>query len=206
MPTYDEWDQRTADLLEAAYVAAGAGPGGSGSGDLTEGGWRAKRQHLAVPFDRDGDWLDVGCANGHLMATLPGWVAERGPEIEPFGLELLPTVAELARTTFPHLADRIWAGSAMSWTPPRRFDFVTVLEDCVPPVELKAMVKRMFDEFVSPGGRLIVSSYANRDVAPRPLFDELAAHGFAPDGRIHIDRPGRFSLVTAWIDHPDKKD
>lgn len=59
------WDLRTADLLEAAYVAAGPGPGGSGSGDLTEGGWRAKRQHLAVPMDTSGDWLDVGCARSN---------------------------------------------------------------------------------------------------------------------------------------------
>jgi hypothetical protein len=68
------WDRRTASLLEQAYLAAGEGPLGSGSGSSSEGDWRAKRQHLAVPMDSDGDWLDVGCANGHLLATLP-----RGP-------------------------------------------------------------------------------------------------------------------------------
>src|SRR5258705_12745560 len=86
----EAWDRRTSDLIEEAYLLAGAGPGGSGSTDLSEGAWRMKRQHLAVPMDADGDWLDVGCANGHLLATLPSWAAERGLAIEPHGLELLP--------------------------------------------------------------------------------------------------------------------
>ncbi len=47
-----EWDRRTAGLLEAAYLSAGAGPRGSGAGSPSEGEWRAKRQHLAVPMDR----------------------------------------------------------------------------------------------------------------------------------------------------------
>jgi hypothetical protein len=79
-----QWDRRTAALLEEAYVAAGAGPGGSGSGDLSDGAWRAKRQHLTVPMDRDGTWLDVGCANGHLLATFAevgrgAWCHDRSP-------------------------------------------------------------------------------------------------------------------------------
>ena len=96
-----EWDRRTAELLEDAYVTVGEGPGGSGSSSSSEGDWRAKRQHLAIPMDSDGDWLDVGCANGHLLATLPVWARERGLRIEPFGLELLPRVADLPPPTHP---------------------------------------------------------------------------------------------------------
>ena len=79
------WERRSAEMLEAAYVARGAGPRGSGSNSASEGDWRAKRQHLAIPMDRSGDWLDVGCANGHLLATLPAWAAERDLTIEPHG-------------------------------------------------------------------------------------------------------------------------
>lgn len=120
MSEFDGWDRRTAAQLEDAYVSAGAGPCGSGSTDPSEGGWRAKRQHLAVPMDTDGTWLDVGCANGHLLATLPAWAAERGITIEPHGLELLPRLADLARALHPHLAHSIWTGSVMSWPPPIR--------------------------------------------------------------------------------------
>lgn len=194
------WDRRTAELLEDAYLAAGAGPGGSGSTDLSEGAWRAKRQHLCVPMDRDGAWLDVGCANGHLLATLPSWAAERGTAIEPHGLELLPRVADLARSLHPELAAHIWTGSVMSWTPPRPFRYVTVLDDVVPADRLGDLVARLRHDVVAPDGRVIVSSYTNAGQAPRPLFDDLAAHGHPPDGIIRIDRPGRGPLLTAWLD------
>jgi hypothetical protein len=195
-----EWDRRTAARLEDAYVAAGAGPGGSGSTDVSEGAWRAKRQHLAVPMDRDGTWLDVGCANGNLLVTLPVWAAERGVAIEPHGLELLPRVAELARSLHPELAGRIWTGSVMSWTPPTRYRYVTVPDDVVPPDQLGALLDRLLRDFVQPRGRLVVSSYTDRHQAPRPLFDDLAASGHRPDGIIRIDRPGRAPLLTAWVD------
>jgi hypothetical protein len=197
---FDEWDRRTASLLEDPYVAGGAGPVGSGSTDPSEGDWRAKRQHLAVPMDADGTWLDVGCANGHLLVTLPAWVSERGTTITPHGLELLPRVAELARRLHPQLAESIWTGSAVTWAPPSRFRYVTALDDAVPPSRLGDLVQRLLDVAVAPGGRLIVSAYATSDGSPRPLFEDLAAVGFPPDGVIHIDRPGRGPLRTAWID------
>jgi hypothetical protein len=197
---FEEWDLRTAALLEGAYVAAGAGPGGSGSTDRSEGEWRAKRQHLAVPMDADGTWLDVGCANGHLLVTLPRWASERGVTIAPHGLEVLPRVADLARALHPGLAPAIWTGSVMSWTPPTRFGYVTALDDAVPDDHLGALVNRLLEEFVAPGGRLIVSSYTDADRSPRQLFEDLAAVGHPPHGVIRIDRPHRHPLLTAWID------
>jgi hypothetical protein len=196
----EAWDRRTAAQLERAYLAAGAGPGGSGSSETSEGAWRAKRQHLCVPMDGDGTWLDVGCANGHLLATLPAWCAERAISIEPYGLELLPAVAELARSLQPELADRIWTGSVMTWKPPRRFTYVTALDDQVPPGRLADLVARLLAEFVEAGGRLIVSSYTDSDGVPRPLFDDLSDAGYPPDGQIRIDRPRRHPLLSAWID------
>jgi hypothetical protein len=196
---FEAWDRRTEVLLEDAYLAAGAGPGGSGSQDESEGAWRAKRQHLATPMDVDGTWLDVGCANGHLLVTLPGWAAERGVTIEPHGLEVLPRLANRARALHRDLASSISTGSVMSWTPSARFRYVTATEDAVPPDRLGELVDRLLS-FLSPGGRLIISSYTNAERVPRPLFDDLAAVGHAPDGIIHIDRPHRHPLLTAWID------
>ncbi|MEM7094543.1 MAG: hypothetical protein AAF567_16185 [Actinomycetota bacterium] len=200
MTDYDAWDRRTVDLLEDAYVAAGSGPPGSGAGSSSEGAWRAKRQQLSIPMDRDGSWLDVGCANGHLLATLPIWAHERGIDIEPHGLELLPRVAEAARSQHPALAERIWTGSVMSWEPPQRFTYVTALEDAVPPDALALLVDRLLDHFVEPGGRLILSCYSNRNEPVRPLYADLAAIRHPPDGRIHIDRPGKQPIQTAWLD------
>jgi hypothetical protein len=199
---FDGWDERTTELLRDAYLAGGAGPRGSGAGDGSEGEWRAKRQHLAVPMDASGSWLDIGCANGHLLATLPVWAGERGVVIEAHGLELIPDLADLARSLHPELADRIWTGSVVTWVPPRRFRYVTALDDAVPPDRLGVLVERLLAEFVEPGGRVIVSSYTNRGDAPRPLFSALTDCGFPPAGTIHIDRPNREPLLTAWIDAP----
>ena len=200
MSDLDAWDARTRSLLEQAYVQGGDGPRGSGSGNASVGDWRAKRQHLTMPMDRDGSWLDVGCANAFLMASLPSWCAERGVIIDPFGLELLPEVADLARTLHPELAERIWTGSVMRWTPPRRFTYVTALEDQVPPTRLGGLVRRLLEEFVEPGGRLVISAYTDPGCHPRDLFGDLTACGHAPDGRIFIERARRTPLITAWLD------
>ena len=76
----DEYYERIRALLEDAYVSAderGDVFGGSGSsGDMTS--WEGKRRVIARAFDREGNWLDVGCANGLLMETLAAWVAESG--------------------------------------------------------------------------------------------------------------------------------
>jgi hypothetical protein len=151
-------------------------------------------------MDTDGSWLDVGCANAHLLVTLPAWAAERGVIIEPGGLELIPRVAELARSLHPDLADRIWTGSVMTWIPPYKFRYVTTPDDVVPPRRLEALIERLRAEFVEPGGRIIVSSYTNRGERPRSLFSDLSDCGHAPSGVIHIDRPNRNPLLTAWID------
>jgi hypothetical protein len=196
----DAWDARTRELLEESYVTAGDGPVGAGSRRSSVGDWRAKRQHLAIPMDHDGSWLDVGCANGFLLATLPTWCAERDVAVEPYGLELMHSVAELARRLHPDLADRIWTGSVMRWSPPRQFTYVTALEDQVPPNRLGDLVERLLDVFVERGGRLIISAYANNDELPRDLFGDLAACGHAPSGRILIERPHRGPLTTAWLD------
>ena len=90
----------------------------------------------------------------------------------------------------------------MRWDPTRRYRYVTALEDAVPPHLLSELIERLLSRFVEPGGRLILSSYANRDEAPRALFEDMAGAGFAPDGTIAIDRPGRQPLRTAWLDAP----
>src|SRR4051794_41724991 len=74
---FDGWDERTSKLLRDAYLAGGAGPPGSGSGDASEGEWRGKRQHPALPIDASGSWLDIRCAQGPPPPAPPGWGPER---------------------------------------------------------------------------------------------------------------------------------
>src|SRR6266542_1265146 len=72
------------EAAEAARRLRGAGVGG------TAAQWRSSRCQICQAIDRDGTFLDAGCANGHLMESITAWCAERGVSREtirlrPFG-------------------------------------------------------------------------------------------------------------------------
>jgi hypothetical protein len=61
-----EWHTRIGAIIGPAYLSASdprAQSGFSGSADE----WERARRFLFGPIHRDGTFLDVGCANGHLM-------------------------------------------------------------------------------------------------------------------------------------------
>jgi hypothetical protein len=45
------------------------------------------------------------------MESVAAWCAERGLAIEPYGVDISPALAELARRRLPQWADRIWVGT-----------------------------------------------------------------------------------------------
>jgi SAM-dependent methyltransferase len=207
----DEYYERIRALLEDAYVSAderGDVFGGSGStGDMTS--WAAKRRVIASAFDREGSWLDVGCANGLLMETLTAWVAESGYRIEPYGLELSERIAERARKRLPHWATRIWTGNVMKFEPPIRFDYVTALVDAVPIQSRGALLRRIARLYLKPGGRLILSCYRpGAFLIGKPALEAesaseiLRAEGFEPVGEAEVRDPvtGAPKVRVAWVD------
>src|SRR5439155_7047859 len=99
------------------------------------------------------DVLDVGCANGLLMETLTAWCAAKGIRIEPYGLDVVPELADLARRRLPRWADRIFIGNALTRSPPRRFDFVRTGLEYVPPRRRRDLVDRMMRDVVAVTGR-----------------------------------------------------
>jgi SAM-dependent methyltransferase len=201
--------ERTLRLLEGAYLEADARgdlAGGSGSG----GGlvrWERKRRVIANAFDHDGTWLDVGCANGLLMETLTQWAAEKGVRIEPYGLELSARIAEHARERLPLWADRIWTGNVMTWEPLIRFDYVTVIHDCVPESRRADMLRRVMERFLSPHGRLVFSYYRPGKIGEphRPDARSSAAllHDceLQPIGESEVrDDDANLWVSVAWLD------
>ncbi|HUF02118.1 MAG TPA: class I SAM-dependent methyltransferase [Gaiellaceae bacterium] len=83
-------------------------------------------------------FLDVGGANGLLMESMADWAG-----VEPYGLEISPELAEVARRRLPRWADRIWVGNAAEWQPPHRFDVVRSSLDCVPPARRRALEREV---------------------------------------------------------------
>lgn len=142
--------------------------------------WADERGHVLEAVERDGELLDVGCANGYLLECLVKWAARKGVTLVPYGLDLEPRLIELARARFPEYADHFWAGNAWDWVPPRKFRYVYTLADCVPDAFLKEYVSRLLDLFVEEDGLLIVGVYVGQSAGvPAPdMAGILRALGF----------------------------
>lgn len=162
-------------------------------------GWELGRKPIAEAVDRDATFLDVGCANGLLMESLTAWAAERGHRLEAYGLDLSEKIVALARARYPKWTDRVFTGNALMWSPPRRFDLVRTELEHVPRYRAPELVRRLLDDVVAPGGRLIVCGYGT-NVAER-VGDTLRRWGYAVSGETEgRDREGRVLVRVAWID------
>jgi trans-aconitate methyltransferase len=147
---------------------------------------------VAEALDRPGTFLDVGCANGLLMDSVHRW---RG--VEPYGLDIAPELAELARRRYPHWADRIWVGNALDWQPPRRFTYARTGLEYVPPPRRPQLIARLLGLC----DRLIVGKF-NEEVEHRTLEAEVAGWGFRIAGRAERPhrRESRLAYRVFWID------
>ena len=195
-----EWHRRIGEVITPAYLAADTPWGQSGrTGDESE--WTYARSLICDAIDRDGSFLDVGCANGYLMECMERWTAERGLGVEPHGLDISPELAELARNRLPRWADRIHNGNVMTWSPPQRFDFVRTGLEYVPYRCRRDLVRRILDDLVAENGRLIVGTYHGERTGPDSLEKEVSSWGFEVAGRTsRPHRDGRLCYRVLWID------
>jgi SAM-dependent methyltransferase len=194
------WHQAIAAIVVPAYLSAPTTQGGSGH-EGTAADWEHSRGIVAEAIDRDGTFLDVGCANGLLMESVVRWAAARGRAIEPYGLDIAPELAALARRRLPEWAGRIYVGNALGWVAPRPFDYVRVGLEYVPQARRPDLVRWLLDRVVAPGGRLIVGKF-NEELEPRATEVALASWGFPIAGR--AERPNqkepRLAYRVVWID------
>jgi hypothetical protein len=124
------------------------------------------------------------------MESIHGWTGS-----EPYGLEIAPELAELARRRYPHWADRIFVGNALGWEPPFQFDVVRTGLEYVPPPRRRLLLAHLLERVVAPGGRLVVGKF-NEEVARRALEEEVAGWGFEIAGR--AERPHRVEPRLAY--------
>ena len=204
-----EWYRRVAAVITPAYLAEEDPRAQSGfSGDQAH--WKHARELIADAIGGDGTFLDVGSASGYLMECMHRWARVRGQVIKPYGLDIAPELADLARSRLPRWADRIYVGNAIDWVPPMRFDFVRTGLEYVPKRRQRDLVKRLLEYVVSPGGRPIIGP--TKEAAPgipdEPSLEELlVGWGFPIDGkseRLH-DYDQRFLRRVVWIDRPHRR-
>jgi SAM-dependent methyltransferase len=187
------WHAAMATRLVPAYLGAATPQGGSGHSG-TAADWEYSRGIVAEAIHRPGTFLDIGCANGLLMESVARWTSA-----EPYGLDISPELAALARARYPQWAERIWVGNALGFQPASRFDFVRTGLEYVPPPRRRELVAWLLAHVVAPGGRLIVGKH-NEEREVRRTEAELA--GFAIAGR--AERPHRsdprICYRVLWID------
>jgi len=194
------WHAAVAQLFVPAYLEAETPRGGSGHSGSAED-WEYSRGLVADAIDRSGTFLDVGCANGLLMESVARWSRARGFEVEPYGLDISPELAELARRRLPGWADRIFVGNALGWTPTHRFDLVRTGLEYVPPTRRQELVAWLLAQVVEPGGRLLIGKFSE-EVGGRPLEDDVSSWGHRIAGRAerpHKTEP-RLAYRVFWID------
>ena len=95
--TENEWFDIHNRTFTEYYLAADnprAQSGHSGGEAL----YRYTRGMILEAIHRDGDFLDVGCANGHLMEMLDKWLGGSGLSVEFFGLDISKGLAMLYLT------------------------------------------------------------------------------------------------------------
>jgi 2-polyprenyl-3-methyl-5-hydroxy-6-metoxy-1,4-benzoquinol methylase len=189
------WHAAMASLIVPSYLAARTPEAGSGHSGI-EAEWEYSRGIVVEAIAGHRTFLDVGCANGLLMESMQRWVG-----VEPYGLDITPDLAELARTRYPHWRERIFVGNAFDWTPPERFDAVRTGLEYVPVPRRRELVAHLLENVVAPGGRLIVGKYTE-EVAERRLEAEVASWGFPIAGRAErahrVER--RLAYRVFWID------
>jgi SAM-dependent methyltransferase len=175
------WYRENRARLTASYLAGDNPRAQSGhSGDQDH--WTQARGLIADTVDRDGAFLDIGCANGFLLECLVDWVSAKRYHIEPYGLDFSPELIELAQKRLPQWRDRLFVGNAIYWDPPRRYDFVRTHLEYVPPKRQSDLIGRLLKHVVIPGGRLIIGT-----------FNEAKTGGHDPSGELSTEQ-----LIVSW--------
>ena len=194
------WYRAKQDLIIPKYIAAENPRAQSGhSGDAAA--WERARSLVVEGINRDGSFLDAGCANGHLMETAQSWASERGWTIEPYGVDLSPVMIDLAVRRLPHWRDRFWIGNILDWEAPRRFDVVHIQQlKYVPLARRRELMAHLLTQICEPGGRLIIGPF-NEVKAEHKSEGIVTEWGYRIAG--HAERQHRHPVITYrafWID------
>jgi SAM-dependent methyltransferase len=188
------WHREMRGLVEPAYLAAGMPWEQSGKSGSAED-WEWSRSHIADAIDRDGTFLDVGCANGYLIECLPQWTSF---DVEPYGLDISAELVALARQRLPEWHDRFWVGNALSWEPPRGFTYIRTGLEYVPIHRRAELVGHLLEHCE----RLIVGVF-NEHESEGTTEDFLKSMGLEPTGRserLHREHSGMRYRVL-WLNH-----
>lgn len=167
-------------------------------GDATY--WRHVRGMILEAIYQGGSFIDIGCANGHLIESLSLWMAGSGVHVDFYGLEISRELYDLAVRRLPEFSHRLFNGNGLSWRPPLLFDYVyTMVLGDLPPGLRHEFLNNLYGQCLRPGGRLILGPWYGHG-----MEEEITKLGFAPTGYCEKTCPGAQGKIRriVWIDKP----
>ena len=193
------WHREVANVLVPVYLS-GENPRAQSGSSADETEWEESRRPLLRAVDRSGSFIDIGCANGHLIESMKGWAATDGITLEVYGVEIAPELADLARRRLPEWRDRIWTGNAYDFEPPQLFDFVRVGLEYVPPSRRREFIQRLLTRYLVQGGRLVVGMHTELR-SEGSIEHTVAEWGNVIAGHVEVPhRDPRTVRRAFWID------
>ena len=195
----ERWFREQREAFARHYLAEPGNPYRESGRSSGAARWEETRRCIADSVDRDGDFMDVGCANGLLLETLATWCRERGHAIVPHGIDFVPELIELARRRHPAHAASFEVANAFHWQPRRRYDFVRLGLEIVPADDRTELVRRVFARALAPRGRLIVCHYPDRG---ETLLDVAAF--LEREGQRVVGRSSAPNVDLAWIEREEE--
>lgn len=200
--TEAEWFDVHTRYFTEHYLAADNPRGQSGHGG-DEARYRYTRMMILEAIHRSGTFLDVGCANGHLMESLSRWLQGSGLDVTFYGLDISEGLLALAKQRLPQWADRFYLGNALYWTPPMKFDFVYLMGvELVPHSRLGDLIAHLRRHYVKADGRFILGPVTEeRD--SRVLEETLQGFGYRLTGYCEKSHQRHEDLARKlyWLDN-----
>jgi len=161
---------------------------------------------------KNGSFLDVGCANGHLMEMLYKWGAGIGFELQMYGVKISEGLLELAKKRLPQWHDRFFLGNSFFWKPEHKFDYIHIGGlGQVPEDDRRLFFEHLMENYLVDGGRMILGPYwrekddssTKRYLDGRDITEKLIPEfGLSPTGYIektHYNNPNRIRKAM-WFD------
>ncbi len=196
----NEWHEAMSALVKPAYLSGHdpyAQAGHRGNAET----WETSRGFIADALDRDGSFLDVGCASGILMESVHRWGVDNSLTVEPHGLDIVPEFVQLARQRLPTWAHRIHVGNIRTWRPVgERFELVLIRPEYAPSDRRADMVDHVLTHVLQPNGRLIVL-VGTEEADVRRAESAITSAGLRVHGRVEVPHPKDDRLVRRlfWI-------
>lgn len=181
--TEEEWFLIHERFISKHYLAADNPRSQSGHGG-GEAIYRYTRGMVLETIDRDGTFIDVGCANGYLIEKLSQWLQGMGIEVDFFGLDISAGLVDLAKRRNPQWHDRLYQGNALYWSPDVKFDYVCTAElGYVPRDREKEYLDHLYNDYLAAGGRLILGP--STEIREKwEMLEKIKPWGYTPTGYI----------------------